>query len=154
MKLRIEKNEAYEQEPELVIYCREVDERVQKIISVLDLQKKKLLGTLEQKEYIVEPEEVLYCESVDSVVFIYTCEQVYRSSYTLNEIENIFLDMGFFRCSKSMVLNINSITSLKSEMGNRIDTILSNGEHIMISRHYAKQFRAILKEAAAYEKNR
>lgn len=154
MKLRIEKSEAYDQEPEVVIYCKEVDERVQKIIAALDMQKKKLLGILEQKEYIVEPEEVLYCESVDGVVFIYTCEQVYRSSYTLNDIENIFPDHGFFRCSKSMVLNINSITSLESEMGNRIDAMLSNGEHIMISRRYAKQFRAILKEAAAYEKNR
>lgn len=153
MKLRIEENEAYEQEPEVVIYCKEIDERVQKIISVLDLQKKKLLGTLEQKEYIIEPEVVLYCESVDGVVFIYTFEQVYRSSYTLNDVENIFLDHRFFRCSKSMVLNINSITSLKSEMGNRIDAVLSNGEHIMISRHYAKQFRVILKEASSYEKN-
>ena len=149
MKIKIDKSDTYELEPEIIIRCREVDEKVHKILSLLDMQKKKLLGFTEQTEHVIEPEDVLYCESVDGLVFIYTIKQVYKSSYTLNEIENAFSQTGFFRCSKSMVLNINSIKSLKSELGNRIDVLLSNGEHIIISRHYVKQFRIILKEAGS-----
>lgn len=147
MKIRIDNNDSYPKEPEIVIRCREVDEKVQDILTLLDIKKKKLVGYMEQNQYIIEPEEVLYCESVDGVVFIYTSKQVYKSAYTLNELESNFTKAGFFRCSKSMVLNINSVKSLKSELGNRINAYLSNSEHILISRHYVKQFRAILKEA-------
>jgi DNA-binding LytR/AlgR family response regulator len=146
MKIRIDKNETYESEPEIVIRCKEMDDKVRKIVSLLDMQKKKLLGFADQKEHIIEPAEVLYCESVDGVVFLYVKDQVYKTAYTLNEIDSAFSGTGYFRCSKSMILNIHSIKSLKSELGNRIDALLSNGEHITISRHYAKQLRAILKE--------
>lgn len=149
MKIVIEKNDAYGAEPEVFIKCREVDEEVKKIAALLDMEKKRLWGFFDQQEHVIEPEEVLYCESVDGVVFIYTRNQVYRSVYTLNETETVFSEFGFFRCSKSMVVNMNSIKSLKSELGNRIDAVLSNGEHIIISRHYVKQFRLILKEVCS-----
>lgn len=146
MIVRIDKNDAYGQEPEIIIKCRDVDERVNKLLALLDLHKKKLLGFADQKEHLIDPSAVLYCESVDGTVFIYRKDKVYQSAYTLSEIESIFSEMGYFRCSKSIVININSIKSLKSELGNRIDALLSSGEHIIISRHYAKQLRAILKE--------
>lgn len=147
MKVRIEKNLTFGSELEVVIYCSKVDDEVEKILSSLDLHKKKLLGFIEGREHIIELPEVLYCESVDGDVYIYTKNKVYKTAHTLNDIENEFRAAGFFRCSKSMVLNIHSIKSLKSELGNRIDAILINGEHIIISRHYAKLMRQLLKEA-------
>lgn len=149
MKIRIEKNQDFDQEPEVIIRCREVDANVHKILSQLEEPQKKLIGYENHKEYVINPYDVLYCESVDGIVFLYNKERVYRTSYTLNDMEASFSKLGFFRCSKSMVININSIKSLKSELGNRIDARLSNGEHIIISRHYAKQFRSILKEAGS-----
>lgn len=147
MNIRIDQNIAYDKEPEVVIRCREVDDKVNKILSLFDMQKKKLLGFCDHKEYVIEPSEVLYFESVDGTVFIYAKDQVYKTHYTLNEIETTFASAGYFRCSKSMVINIYSIKNLTSELGNRIDAHLSNEEHIIISRHYAKQLRSILKEA-------
>jgi Response regulator of the LytR/AlgR family len=149
MKIRIEKNQDFDREPEVIIRCREVDANVHKILSQLEEPQKKLIGYENHKEYVINPYDVLYCESVDGIVFIYVEERVYRTSYTLNDMEASFSKLSFFRCSKSMVININSIKSLKSELGNRIDARLSNGEHIIISRHYAKQFRSILKEAGS-----
>lgn len=149
MKIRIEKNQDFDREPEVIIRCREVDANVHKILSQLEEPQKKLIGYENHKEYVINPYDVLYCESVDGIVFLYNKERVYRTSYTLNDMEASFSKLGFFRCSKSMVININSIKSLKSELGNRIDARLSNGEHIIISRHYAKQFRSILKEAGS-----
>lgn len=149
MKIRIERNDSHELEPEVVIYCRDINDNVHKILSLLNTYKKKLIGYAEQKEYVIDPYDVLYCESVDGVLFIYTMEQVLKTGYTLYDIESAYSKAGFFRCSKSMVININSIKSLKSELGNRIDALLSNGEHIIISRHYAKQLRTILKEVGS-----
>lgn len=149
MKIRIEKNPDYGKEPEIVIYCSKVDDEIEKIISSLDLHKKKLVGLLDGREHIIELSAVLYCESVDGDVYIYTDDKVYKTTHTLNEIENGFSAAGIFRCSKSMILNIHSIKSLKSELGNRIDAVLINGEHIIISRHYAKLMRQLLKEAGS-----
>jgi DNA-binding LytR/AlgR family response regulator len=149
MKIRIDQNDTYESEPEVIIHCKSVDERVEKILSLLDMQKKKLLGYAKEKEYVIDSSEVLYCESVDGTVYLYGKDQVYRTAYTLNEIESSFSQSGYFRCSKSMIININEIKSLKSELRNRINALLSNGEHIIISRHYVKQLRAILKEVSS-----
>jgi len=147
MKIRIEKSPDYASEPEIVIYCNKVDNEVEEIISSLDLHKKKLVGLLEGREHMIELTEVLYCESVDGDVYIYTENRVYKTTYILYEIESGFRAAGYFRCSKSMILNIHSIKSLKSELGNRIDAVLINGEHIIISRHYAKLMRQMLKGA-------
>ncbi|HEX3021969.1 MAG TPA: LytTR family DNA-binding domain-containing protein [Lachnospiraceae bacterium] len=149
MKVRVDTQDTYETEPEIIIRCKEMNEQVQKLLSILDMQRKKLLGFANQKEHLIEPFDVLYCESVDGVVFLYVKEQIYRTAYTLSEMEAAFDQIGYFRCSKSMVLNIHAIKSLKSELGNRIDATLINGEHIIISRHYAKTLRAILKEAGS-----
>ncbi|BCN30186.1 LytTR family DNA-binding domain-containing protein [Anaeromicropila herbilytica] len=148
MRIRIDQSDAYGSEPEIIIKCNQVDDKVHRIISLIDMQKKKLLGFADGKEHVIDINEVLYCESVDGAVFIYAKDQVYKTTYTLNEIEASCSEIGYFRCSKSMVLNIHAIKSLKSELGNRIDALLSNEEHIIISRHYAKQLRAILKEAS------
>ena len=69
-----------------------------------------------------------------------------QTEYTLNELEGMLGQDGFFRCSKAFIVNLDKIVSLRSEMGNRIDAKLENGEHLIISRRYAKELRAILKE--------
>lgn len=63
---------------------------------------------------------------------------------TLAEAEQMLAESGFFRCNKSMVLNVDRVIAVKSEMGNRINATLDNGEHVMISRHYARAFRELL----------
>ena len=64
---------------------------------------------------------------------------------TLSEAQERLENHGFFRCNKSMALNLNHIESVKSELGSRINAALDNGEHVVISRHYAKRFRELLR---------
>lgn len=67
------------------------------------------------------------------------------------ELELIFTQSSFFRCSKSMILQMNHINSLRSLSGNRIDAEMENGEHVIISRAYAVAFRKKLKGEDADE---
>lgn len=143
MKVRIE--HILDGEEEVLIRCYENNEEVENILTVLNSQKKKIVGHIGGTKHLLEPAQLYYCESVDNCVFAYTVNAVFKLQSTLNELENEFEDVGFFRCSKSMIININAITSLQSIMGNRIDATLKNKEHIIISRHYAKLLKEVLR---------
>ena len=145
MKLLVELGKEYPVEPQVRIQCKENTEEVKELVRLLEVKEQRIIGSYEKEECVIGPSQVLYGESVDGVTYIYTKERVYRTTYSLTELEENYSQRGFFRCSKSAVLNIHAIESLKSESGNRIDACLSNGEHIIISRRYAKQLRMILK---------
>lgn len=142
MRIRVEY--ITEGEDEVVIKCKEVTDQVRRVVSLLK-GARKISGEKDGKLYLISPIEIYYCESVDNVVFIYTNKNIFRTSLTLKEIEEEYEEMGLFRCSKGMIININAIVSLKSEVGNKIDAILKSGEHVIISRRYAKELRRILK---------
>ena len=61
------------------------------------------------------------------------------------EITECYQANGFFRCSKSMSVNLHSIASLKSCTDGRIVASLSNGERILIFRQYSRLLRNKLK---------
>ena len=44
-----------------------------------------------------------------------------------------------------MIINVGKVRALKSLSSNRIDATMEGGEHIMISRRYAVDFRRLLK---------
>ena len=64
---------------------------------------------------------------------------------SLYSIELFLDDESYFRCSKSMIINVNKVEMLKSMPSNRIDATLVSVEHIIISRTYASDFRKLLK---------
>lgn len=145
MKIRVDEKREYSVSPCVVIQCQKNNEEVQEIVSLLESKDKKIIGKLDEKEHIISPQDILYAESVDGSTYIYTSKQVYKTAYTLANLESDYKERGFFRCSKSAVLNIGAIEWLKSEMGSRIDARLINGEHIIISRRYGKELRRLLK---------
>ena len=100
---------------------------------------------------VLELNKILYIESVDGKTFAYTEEEVLRLDYLLSQLQQILSAINFFRCSKSMIVNIDKVESLKSLPSNRIDATMCNGEHIMISRTYASDFRKRLKGGAENE---
>ena len=82
---------------------------------------------------------------MDDRVFAYTDDWVLRIDGSLNTFTNELGDERFFRCSKSMIINVNRVIALKSLSSNRIDATMEGGEHIMISRRYTVDFRRLLK---------
>ena len=60
------------------------------------------------------------------------------------ELEEILSDKDFVRTSKSQLVNINKIKSLKPELNRSITAEMMNGEILFISRRYAKQIKTLL----------
>lgn len=137
-----------EGEDEIIIQYRRMTPDIERILNVINGANKKLSGWKEKTLTLIDPNTILYIESVDGKVFAYTREDVLRLDFSLNQLEQLLTDINFFRCSKSMIVNINKVESLKSLPSNRIDASMCNGEHIIISRTYASDFRKRLKRGA------
>ena len=131
---------------EVIIKYKQMTEDINHIVRCIEGKGQKLSGMKDGQESRIHISEVIYLESVDGGTYLYTEQDVYKSNLTLAVAEAVYAEEGLFRCSKSMVINMYRIQRLKSMAGNRIDVTMDNGEHVIVSRRYAKELRQILKE--------
>ena len=134
-----------EGEDELILKYRQMNSEVEEVLAFMERHEKKLVGKIDGETIIFQPGEILYIEKVDEKTFAYTLEHVIQMDVSLSMAEMILDDERFFRCSKSMIINVNRVERLKSLPSNRIDATLQSGEHIIISRTYASDFRKLLR---------
>ncbi|MBQ6797585.1 MAG: LytTR family transcriptional regulator DNA-binding domain-containing protein [Clostridia bacterium] len=138
-------------EDEVIVRYSELTPEVEQVLSVLRGQQPRLLGSREGEQVMIAPGDILYIECVDSKSFACTAEDVFRLEHTMTQLEQILCDINFFRCSRSMIINIDKVESLRSLSSNRIDATMLGGEHIIISRRYASEFRKLLRGGRDYE---
>ena len=135
-------------ENEVIIKYLEMNREVEDVIRAAGGETadgEKIICSDGEAKHILALRDILYVESVDRVTYLYTAGGVYRSSLSLQALELAYAEKGFFRCSKSMIINIYRISCLQSESGGRINAAMENGEHVIISRSYAKAFRRVLR---------
>ena len=132
-------------EDELILNYRQFNTEVEAVLAFMEKRQKKLFGKSDGETIVFSPEEILYVEKVDDKTFAYTADHVIQLDMSLYAVELMLDDERYFRCSKSMIVNVSKVVRLKSMSSNRIDATLVNGEHIMISRTYASEFRKLLK---------
>lgn len=143
--MKIDIKQISDGEESVVIRYKNLTPTLNKIITVLNGDDNRLRGKTDEGEVFFSPDEILYLESVDDKVFAYTGNKVVRIEGSLSTFMNEQDDESFFRCSKSMVINVGRVSALKSLSSNRIDATMESGEHIIISRRYASDFRRLLK---------
>lgn len=143
MKYTIEQIE--QGDDELILRYQKLNKEVEYIMNFMSSPEKKLIGFRESSQIVIDIKQILYIESVDRKTFVYLENDIVRVEYTLFQLERILNSVRFFRCSKSMIINIDKVTVLDSLASNRIDATMCNGEHIIISRTYASDFRRRLK---------
>lgn len=139
MKLTI--NQIKGAEPSVDITYDELTPEVQKVIEFIKGNHLKLTGKVGEEMLVFNVADILYIESVDDKTFAYTLDKVIQLKYSLAALTEVLNDIRFFRCSKSMILNIDKIEKLKSLPSNRIDATMKGGDHILITRTYATDLR-------------
>lgn len=132
-------------EEEVIVRYRQMNEQVEAIRAIVQETEQKINAIWEGQTLLLRPEMIFYLENVDGVTYAYLEDKVARVPKSLRTLEICYESRGFFRCSKSMILNIYKISYLKSEPCSRICATMENGEQVMISRKYAKELRRILK---------
>lgn len=144
MKVEFIEDAAFK-EPHITIRCATADNpEIKQLLSKLTSKNKQQLlvtDTDSRENVILLPTKMLYAEIVDRHIYLYTADHVYETHLSLAEMADTFKEYGFFRCSKTMVVNLYAICRLKSVMSGRIMAELLNGEKILIARRYAALLR-------------
>lgn len=128
----------------VVIHCRQINEEVMRLKCHIELFDKKLQAKKDNELHFINSFDVLYFESVDNRTFLYTEDNVLEVRQRLYELEVILSDKDFIRISKSQIVNINKIKSLKPELNRTISATMCNGEQLYISRKYVRALRNML----------
>lgn len=144
MDVSIEKVKRDEKEL-VLIRCHAVTDEVNEIVSYIKSRQGSLSGTKDNMQYEVAVPDICYIESVDGRTFLYTKDQIYETPYRIYELEELLKSKHFRRISRSMLLNLMKIRSVRPAFNGRFSAILQSGEEVIISRSYVKDFKSALR---------
>ena len=129
------------EEPEVTIAYSEMTENVKRVSDYVRYVDKTILCKNDNEECVVYINDIFYLESVDKKVFVYCEKDVLRTNYKLYELEEMLVEIGFVRVSKSVILNIEKLTGIKTLVNSKLEAKLSNGESICVTRKYLKNIK-------------
>lgn len=140
MKIEIEIDDTLEDFC-VVIKSPKLTPEIEKMISMIRLFDMQIVVSRDEETYMLDCADIMYIEAVDRSTFIYTKDNTYESTLKLYEFENQLSERGFIRISKSMLMNLKKVKSLRADLNRKIRVTLQNGEQIMVSRSYADELR-------------
>lgn len=125
----------------LSVTCKQLTPEVEKILATLRMMNHQLTARKENEIHLLDIAEVIYIESVERKCFIYTADEMYESDFRLYELEQQLEEYGFFRVSKSFLIHLQKIQSLRADINRKLRVTMSNGEQIIASRQYADKLK-------------
>lgn len=140
MKIEIKVDNSVE-ETCISISCHKLTPELEKLIAMLRIMEKQFVVSAEDEMFILDVSEILYIESVDRKTFVYTDKGVFESKLRLYELEEQLEEYGFFRASKSCLIKLHAVRSLRKDINRRICVTMENGEVIIVSRQYAEMLK-------------
>jgi len=140
MKITIETPGVGEEE-EIILRVNQMDDKIMKLIAGLKSDEKNITGYVEDRIVKLTPKEIYYSETVDNKVFAYGKGDVFEIHKKLYELEEEYENTDFFRCSKSIIINVSKIASLRHMLNGRFEAKLKNDECIIISRQYVNSLK-------------
>ncbi len=126
---------------EIIINCSSLTAETEKIIAALRMANDQITVIKNGETHILDISKIAYIESVDRKTFVYTENDCYESKLKLYEIDGKLCGGNFLRISKSCIVRLKYIRSLRSELERRIRITLENGEQLIASRQYADELK-------------
>lgn len=120
MKVTIQECSA-EEEEEVIIRCRGIDERISRLLKALQSDQEKLTVFDGEKMHQVQLRDICYFEAVDNRVFAYLDTKVFEIHSKLYELEQQYGNADFFRVSKSVIVNLSKVDHFSPMFQGRMD---------------------------------
>jgi len=128
-------------ETQINISCKELTSDIENIIATLRMLNQQMTVIKDGETYLLDVSRISYIEAVERKTFVYTEDAVYESKLKLYEMEERLCRGGFFRASKSCLVHLKYIKSLKNDVERKLRLTLKNGEQIVVSRQYADEMK-------------
>lgn len=123
-------------EIEVIIKYPQKDKQVNRIIDFLQSFDMQIKCAGDNAEQMINILDIYYIESVDKKTFVYLENAVYRTDFRLYQLKDKLRAYGFVQISKSCILNINTLESIRPLFNSRMEATLKNGEKVNINRNY------------------
>lgn len=146
MKIHI-RRVSKDKEERILIECYEVRDEISEIIDFVKSKDMTLAAYMDQEVFYISLHDIYYIDSVDNKVFVYLKDRVYELKNRLYEFESLYAGRSFFRCSKSVIVNLMKIECIKPALNSRFVAKMKNGEEVIISRKYVPELKNKLQGA-------
>lgn len=148
MKIKIEIDEQLN-EDEITIRCRELNdqiEQLQKAVREINASSQRYVFQKGESQYYLSLDEILFFEADDHHIYAHTKNDVYETKYKLYELEKL-LPSYFLRVSKSTVLNMREVLSIKKNLTSAsLIEFRNSDKRTYVSRSYYKMLEMRMKE--------
>ncbi|MBR4965280.1 MAG: LytTR family transcriptional regulator DNA-binding domain-containing protein [Lachnospiraceae bacterium] len=128
-------------ETEITINCNQLTDEIENIMATLRILNQQMLVSKEEETHLIDVGKISYVEALERKTFVYTQEDVFESKLKLYEMEEKLCRLGFFRISKSCLVNLKFIKTIRNDVERRLRLTLKNGEQVMVSRQYAEEIK-------------
>ncbi|MBO5055575.1 MAG: LytTR family transcriptional regulator [Lachnospiraceae bacterium] len=128
-------------ETEIMINCNQLTSDVENIIATLRILNQQMLVMRDGENCLLDVSRISYIEALERKTFVYTEDAIYESKLKLYEMEERLCQSGFFRVSKSCLVHLKFIKSIKNDVERKLRLTMKNGEQIMVSRQYAEEMK-------------
>lgn len=140
MKITINIDEKID-ETEIMINCNRLTVDIENIIATLRIINQQMLVIKDGENYLLDVGDISYIEALERKTFVYTEDAIFESKLKLYEMEERLCNSGFFRVSKSCLVHLKYIKSIKNDIERKLRLTMKNGEQIMVSRQYADEIK-------------
>ena len=140
MKLIIDQSLEH-QDVEITIKCGMIDENLERLIAQIRLYSFAIAGKKDGVSHLIRLEDVFYFESTDNKTFLYGEKDVYECNYKLYELEAHLANSHFVRISKSSILNVSKLASVRALLNGKLEATLVSKEKLIINRHYVQALK-------------
>jgi len=112
---------------------------------ILDFKIDKVIAWKNDRIFLFNKEEILYFTLIDGEAVVVTEGDTYKVKGTLNGWEENLSKLGFLRCHKSYLINIDKIAVISPMFKNTFSIKLKNcAKDIPVSRRYAVELKRVL----------
>ena len=106
-----------------------------------DKEAEAVFGKKNNLMHKIKVENIFYFEALDKKVYAITKNGEYEVSQRLFELEEMYVGRRFMRISKSIVINMDKIASVKMEEDRSCKVFFTSQTSVRVSRNYIKDFR-------------
>ena len=140
LKITIDVDDKNE-EIEVNIKCNKLTSEVENLIATLRIINQQMLVIKDNENYLIDVNKISYVEALERKTFVYTEDEIFESKLKLYEMEERLCHCGFIRISKSCLVHLKYIKSIKNDIERKLRLTMKNDEQIIVSRQYADEIK-------------